>query len=69
MNYSKICFINNEEKEEFGKILTYSAPRMLEYFNIAKSVWEIVFDSIILRIKKNRPATLKTMNSGPKVKN
>jgi len=30
-----------EEIDEFTKILSYSAPRMLEYFNIAKSVWEI----------------------------
>ena len=29
-----IPILNNEEKEEFNKILTYSAPRMLEYFNI-----------------------------------
>jgi succinate dehydrogenase flavin-adding protein (antitoxin of CptAB toxin-antitoxin module) len=54
-----IPILNNEEKEEFNKILTYSAPRMLEYFNIAKSVWEIVFDSVILRIKKNKNEVLQ----------
>ena len=51
--------LNNDEKEEFNKILIFSAPRMLEYFNIAKSVWEIVFDSVILRIKKNKNEVLQ----------
>ena len=59
LKIKEIPELNNEEKEEFGKILTYSAPRMLEYFNIAKSVWEIVFDSIILRIKKNKSSVLQ----------
>lgn len=59
LKIKEIPELNNEEKEEFGKILTYSAPRMLEYFNIAKSVWEIVFDSIILRIKKNKDSVLQ----------
>jgi len=45
--------MTNEENQEFIKILTYTAPRMFEYFNIAKSVWEMVFDSINLKVKKN----------------
>ena len=48
-----------EEIDEFTKILSYSAPRMLEYFNIAKSVWEIVFDSIVMKIKKNKDNVLE----------
>jgi hypothetical protein len=44
---------------EFTKILSYSAPRMLEYFNIAKSVWEIVFDSIVMKLKKNKSEVLQ----------
>jgi hypothetical protein len=59
LKIKEIPELDNEEKEEFAKILTYSAPRMLEYFNIAKSVWEIVFDSIILRIKKNKNSVLQ----------
>ena len=59
LKIKEIPELDNEEKEEFAKILTYSAPRMLEYFNIAKSVWEIVFDSIILIIKKNKNSVLQ----------
>ena len=59
LKIKEIPKLDMEEGEEFAKILTYSAPRMLEYFNIAKSVWEIVFDSIILKIKKNKDGVLQ----------
>jgi hypothetical protein len=45
--------MSNDEHQEFLKILTYSAPRIFEYFGIAKSVWELVFDSINIKVKKN----------------
>ena len=45
--------MSNEEHQEFVQILTYTAPRILQYFGIAKSVWESVFDSITLKVKKN----------------
>jgi len=45
--------MTNEENVEFSKILSYTAPRMFEYFNVAKSVWELVFDNISIRVKKN----------------
>ena len=45
--------MSHDEYEEFIKILTYTTPRMFEYFGIAKSVWELVFDSINLKVKKN----------------
>jgi hypothetical protein len=48
-----------DEYEEFIKILKYSAPRILEYFNVAKSVWELVFDSINLKVKKNQKNILE----------
>jgi hypothetical protein len=51
--------MSNEEYEEFIKTLTYSAPRMFEYFNVAKSVWELVFDSIYLKVKKNQKNILE----------
>jgi len=46
--------MSNEEIKEFKDILMYSAPRIMEYFNIAKSVWTIVFDSLDMKIKKNK---------------
>jgi hypothetical protein len=45
--------MSHDEYEEFIKILTYSTPRIFEYFGIAKSVWELVFDSVHLKVKKN----------------
>lgn len=46
--------MSEEESQEFRKILLYSAPRMMEYFNVAKSVWTIVFDSLDVKIKRNK---------------
>ncbi len=46
--------MDQQEREEFVKILTYTAPKILEYFNVAKSVWTIVFDNIEIKPKKNK---------------
>lgn len=46
--------MSEEESQEFRKILLYSAPRMMEYFNVVKSVWTIVFDSLDMKIKRNK---------------
>jgi hypothetical protein len=46
--------MSDDESKEFKKILMYSAPRMMEYFNIAKSVWTIVFDSLDMKVKRNK---------------
>jgi hypothetical protein len=46
--------MSKEEYEEFIKILSYSTPRLFEYFNIAKSVWELVYENVHLITKKNR---------------
>lgn len=50
--------MSQEETEEFRKILIFSAPRIMEYFNIAKSVWTIVFDSLDMKIKRNKKNVL-----------
>jgi hypothetical protein len=39
--------------EEFSKILNFVAPKMIEYFNIVKSVSTIVYDAISVTIRKN----------------
>jgi len=46
--------MTQEESQEFAKILTFAAPRLLEYFNIAKSVWVIAYDNIEIKMKKNK---------------
>ena len=51
--------MGQEELKEFTKILKFSAPRITEYFNIAKSIWTIVYDRIEVKPKINK----KNMNS------
>ena len=46
--------LSQDEMVEFRDILTFSAPRIMEYFSIAKSVWSIVFDSLDMKIKRNK---------------
>lgn len=53
--------MDDSETEEFLEILKYTAPRMLEYFNIAKSVWTIVFDSVEIKPKRNKKNSTSTI--------
>ena len=46
--------MTSDEMQEFIAILKFSAPRLLEYFNIAKSVWSIAFDNIEVKVRKNK---------------
>jgi succinate dehydrogenase flavin-adding protein (antitoxin of CptAB toxin-antitoxin module) len=46
--------MNEEEFDEYRKILKYSQPKLFDYFNITKSVWSIVYDSITVNIRKTR---------------
>lgn len=46
--------LSEEEFDEYKKILKYSQPKLFDYFNIAKSIWSIVYDSITVTLKKNR---------------
>jgi hypothetical protein len=50
--------INDDEAKEFLQILSYSAPRMLEYFNIAKSVWTIVYENVDMKPNKRAKETI-----------
>lgn len=46
--------MNEEEFDEYQKILKYSQPKLFDYFNVAKSIWSIVYDSITVSVKKNK---------------
>lgn len=46
--------LTKEETEEFWKILSYSAPRIINYFSIAKDVWTLAYDSLDMKIKRNK---------------
>jgi hypothetical protein len=46
--------MSEEDTDEFKKTLKYAAPKMFDYFNIAKSIWQIAYDSVSVSIKKNK---------------
>ena len=46
--------LSEQEFFEFQKILQYSQPKLLDYFNIAKALWTLAYDSIIVTTKKNK---------------
>ena len=49
-----IPVLDDEEVIEYQKILKNSQPQLHYYFNFAKSIWSIVFDSIDVVVKKNK---------------
>jgi hypothetical protein len=54
LKIKQIPDMTQEETQEFVSILKFSAPRLMEYFNVAKSVWSVVFETIEVKIKKNK---------------
>lgn len=49
-----IPVLDDEEVVEYHKILKNSQPQLYDYFNFAKSIWGIVYDSIDVVVKKNK---------------
>jgi hypothetical protein len=49
-----IPVLDDDEVIEYQKILKNSQPQLYDYFNFAKSIWSIVFDSIDVVVKKNK---------------
>ena len=49
-----IPVLDDEEVIEYQKILKNSQPQLHDYFNYAKSIWSIVYDSIEVVVKKNK---------------
>lgn len=54
LKYNQIPQLKEEEIYEYQEILKYSAPKIYDYFNIAKSIWGIVNESVSLTVKKNK---------------
>ena len=49
-----IPVLATEEVEEYKKILKNSQPQLYDYFNFAKSLWTVVYDSIDIKVRKNK---------------
>lgn len=46
--------LTEKEENELDKTLKFSGPKLFDAFNIAKSIWNIAFESIDLYIRKNK---------------
>lgn len=46
--------LSEQEEAELEKTIKFSGPKLLETFSVAKSIWNIAFESIDLFIRKNR---------------
>ena len=40
--------------EEFKRVIKNTQPKLLDYFNIVKALWTLVFDSLSIYLKRNR---------------
>jgi len=47
------------ELDEYQRTLKYSAPKIYDYFNIAKSIWGLVNESVSVTLKKNKSELYK----------
>ena len=45
--------LTDEDFKEINKIIKHSSDKFLEYFNIVKSYWTIIYDAIYVKIKRN----------------
>ena len=46
--------LTQEEEDELDKTIEYSNNKLFDTFNVAKSIWNIAFDSVEISIKKNK---------------
>jgi hypothetical protein len=45
---------SEKEQKEIQRTLQFAAPKFQDYFNVAKSVWTLVYESTHVSIKKNK---------------
>lgn len=46
--------LSEEEETELDKTIKFSGPKLFDAFNVAKSIWNMAFESIELFLRKNR---------------
>lgn len=56
----RITGLTEQEFAEIEKTIVYSGNRLLDTFNIGKSIWSIVYESTLILLKKNK----RYLNSG-----
>ena len=53
LKFKPVPIIDEKDYDEFSEIVKYVGQKILDYFNMMKAVWNIVYDSISLKIIKN----------------
>lgn len=51
---SKRRELTSQEEEELEKTLKYCGPKLFDSFNMAKSIWNMVYDNIEITLRKNK---------------
>ena len=54
LKYNQIPQLNSDEENQYQEILKYTAPKIYDYFNIAKSIWGLVNESISVQLRRNK---------------
>lgn len=52
LKYKPISISNEVDFNEINEIIKYSGTKILDYFNIVKAVWTIIYDSISVQVKQ-----------------
>lgn len=50
----KLRELSKEEESELEKTLKFSGNKLFDFFNVAKSIWNLAFDNIEIVLKKNK---------------
>ena len=50
--------ITEEEEVELQKTLKYTNTKLYDAFNIAKSIWSIAYESVVVSLKKNKDSAV-----------
>jgi hypothetical protein len=53
LKFKPVPIIDEKDYDEFTEIVKFSGQKVLDYFNMMKAVWNIVYDSISLKVIKN----------------
>lgn len=53
LKFKPVPIANEKDYDEFTEIVKYAGQKVLDYFNMMKAVWNIVYDSISLKLIKN----------------
>lgn len=60
LNFVTPPIISEKEQQEVHKTIVFASPKFQDYFNIAKSVWTLVYESTHVSVKKNKKNLFNT---------